>query len=370
MAGGGTLGHLYPCLAVAEELQATEPGSEITFVGARGRVDEHVLRERELPHYLIDAQPLPYGLSLKAISGLWALRRAVQQSRRIIKHLEPDVIFSTGGYVGASVGIAGRMMKVPLVLHAPDVNPDRGNRLLARWAKRVTVVSPHLESVFGEKAMHTGNPIRREVAEATREEGIDELGLDSELPTVVVVGGSQGARRLNMAVLDALPALTDDIGAQVIHLSGPLDYPRLRSEADDRHGSPERYHLIEHLPNLGLALAAADIAVTRAGSSSLAELCLHGVPMIIVPYPHAGGHQMLNARPLADDGAAVIVEDERFTGACLAELVAEILGDQQRRILMEQAALAAAAPGAAKDVADVLLKAASRAALADRNGEA
>lgn len=370
MAGGGTLGHLYPCVAVAEELEAEEPAAQVSFVGARGRVDEHILRDRDLPHDLIDARPLPYGISMKAVSGVIALVRAVRQARKIIRRLQPHAVFSTGGYVGAAVGIAARLGRVPLVLHAPDVDPDRGNRMLARRAEAITVVSPAAAQVFGAKAVITGNPIRREVADATREDGITELGLDPAAPTIVVAGGSQGARRLNTAVLEAVPALTEEIGAQVVHLSGALDYPKLCAEVRERHGSPERYHLIEHLPNMGLALAAADLAVTRAGSSSLAELCLHGVPMIIVPYPHAGGHQRLNAQPLADDGAAVIVEDDRFTGETLTGLARELLGDRRRLRAMEEAALAAATPGAAGDVADVIIQVVARAALAQQSGDA
>ena len=369
MAGGGTLGHLYPCLAVAEELEA-ETSAEVRFIGATGRVDEHVLRKRDLSHELIDARPLPYRFSPETLKGLVALWRAVRQSRQIIKRWQPHAVFSTGGYVGSSVGIAARMEGVPLVLHAADVDPDRGNRMLTRWAKAVTVVSPHAQEVFGPKAVLTGNPIRREVAEASREAGISELGLDPSLPAIVVAGGSQGARRLNMAVLEALPQLTGEIGAQIIHLSGALDYPKLLRESRERYGSPANYHLIEHLPNLGLALAAADLAITRAGSSSLAELCLHGVPMIIVPYPHAGGHQRLNAQPLAEAGAAVVIEDEQFTAARLAEAVRGILSDEARRLMMAQAAQAEATPSAASDVADVIMKVVGRSSLAEHDLEA
>lgn len=370
MAGGGTLGHLYPCLAVAEALEVVEPEAQIHFVGASGRVDEEVLSGRGLPHDLIDARPLPYRLSPATIRGLMAMLRAMRQARRVIRRVRPDVVFSTGGYVGSTVGIAARLEGVPLVLHAADVDPDRGNRLLTRWARAVTVVSPHSGDVFGAKAVLTGNPIRREVVEATREEGIRQLDLDPALPTLVVAGGSQGARRLNMAVLDSIPVLTEEIGAQIVHLSGSLDYQRLREEAHNRYGMPQRYHLIEHLPNLGLALAAADLVITRAGSSSLAELCLHGVPMIIVPYPHAGGHQRLNARPLADAGAGVIVEDEDFTAERLTALVADLLPDEERLRAMRLAALTAATPSAASDVADVILKVAARTTVADHDQEA
>lgn len=367
MTGGGTAGHLFPCVAVAEELGVADPEVEVSFIGARGRIDAELLAARGLPHDLIDARPMPYGISAAALSGAIGLLRGVRQVRRIIRRFRPDVMFSTGGYVGAAAGIAARWQGVPLVLHAADVRPDRSNRLLSRWAEVVTCVSPAAAEVFGEIAVVTGHPIRREVAEATAEEGIRALGLEPERPTLMVTGGSQGARRLNNAVIGALPQLCEEM--QIVHLSGSLDYERLRSQAEQM-GMPARYHLIEHLPNVGLALAAADLVVTRAGAASLAESCLHGVPMIVVPYPHAGGHQRLNAAPLAEEGAAVIVEDEQFTSERLMALVREILGDDARRREMADAALAAASPGAAGDVADAVLAVAEAAALAEEGSGA
>ncbi|MGC9319813.1 MAG: UDP-N-acetylglucosamine--N-acetylmuramyl-(pentapeptide) pyrophosphoryl-undecaprenol N-acetylglucosamine transferase, partial [Armatimonadota bacterium] len=312
MAGGGTAGHLFPCVAVAREVEALMPDAQVHFVGARGRVDERILAQRQLPHSLIDARPLPYRLSLDTLGGLVALARSVGQSRRIIRARQPHAIFSTGGYVGAAVGMAARIAHVPLILHASDVRPDRANRLLARWAEAITAGSPEAAEQLSRDAVVTGNPVRAEVAHATSDDAVRKLGLEPGLPTILVTGGSQGARRINTAVIDALPGLLAANDPQVVHLSGSLDYETLRQEAE-RLGSPERYHLIEHLPNPGPALSAADLAVTRAGAGSLAELCLHGVPMIVVPYPFAGGHQRLNAEPLAEAGAAVIVEDEQFT---------------------------------------------------------
>lgn len=354
MAGGGTAGHLFPCVAVAEELTAVQPDASVLFIGARGRVDEQILRERDLAHELIDAQPLPYRLSLEAVRGAVALLRSVRQSRAIIRRERPHVVFSTGGYVGASVGIAARLARVPLVLHAADALPDRGNRLLARWASAITLGFQQAAGDLRGDVIVTGNPVRREVAGARPEEGVRELGLDPARPTLLVTGGSQGARRINFAVLEALDALLEDVGAQVVHLSGSLDYETLRAETSGRDESPAAYHLIEHLPNPGPALAAADLAVTRAGAGSLAELCLHAVPMIVVPYPHAGGHQRLNAEPLAESGAAEIVPDGQFTASRLLQLVRGILGDDERRAAMADAALAAAHPGAAAHIAEVV----------------
>jgi len=368
MAGGGTAGHLFPCLAVAEELAELAPGSQMRFVGARGRIDQRILAERDLPHELIDARPVPYRPSLAAVRAAWATVRAVGQSGRIIRDFAPHVVFTTGGFVGAAVGLAARRARRALVLHVPDAQPDRGNRLVARWAAAITAVSERATAALG-KGVVTGHPIRRELAQATRSDGLSALDLDPSRPTILVTGGSQGARRLNLAVMAALPVLLDELGAQVVHLSGALDYATLRAEAE-RLGDPPAYHLHEHLANPGLALVVADLAVTRAGAGSLAEVCLHGVPMIVVPYPFAGGHQRLNAEPLAEAGAAILVPDEEFTAERLRGLVRELLGDRDQLARMAVAARGAAHPGAARAVARMVLAVAERAALAEESPEA
>lgn len=365
MAGGGTAGHLFPCLAVAEELAELAPGSEVRYVGARGRIDQRVLAERGLPHDLIDARPVPYRPSLEAVRAALATVRAVGQSGRIIRGFDPHVVFTTGGFVGAAVGLAARRAHKALVLHVPDARPDRGNRLVARWAAAITAVSERAVAALG-KGVVTGHPIRRELARATRAEGLSALGLDPDRPTILVTGGSQGARRLNLAVMAALPVLLDELGAQVVHLSGSLDHATLRAEAE-RLGNPPAYHLHEHLANPGLALAVADLAITRAGAGSLAEICLHGVPMIVVPYPFAGGHQRLNAEPLAEAGAAILVPDEEFSAERLRTLARELLGDRspsgrERLARMAAAAHAAAHPDAARAVAQTVLAVARRTA--------
>lgn len=360
MVGGGTAGHLFPCVAVAEELAELDPEVSVRYVGARGRIDAKILAERNLPHDLISARPLPYRPSLEAVRAIFALGRAVLQSRGILRRFRPHLVFTTGGYVGAAVGLAARRAGIPLILHVADSMPDRSNRLLARWARAITTSSPQVAEILGKDVVMTGHPVRRELAQAKREDGIRQLGLDPGRPTILITGGSQGARRLNLAALGALPVLLDELGAQVVHLTGALDYAMLQAESAECVGDSDRYHLIEHLPNPGPVLATADLVITRAGAGSLAEICLHGVPMIVVPYPYAGGHQRYNAAPLVERGAAVMVEDAQFTAERLAELARELLGAPERLKQMAVAAREAAHPEAARAVAQVILKAAGR----------
>ncbi len=357
LAGGGTAGHLFPCLAVAEELAERAPELQTMFVGARGRIDEKLLAERDLPHHLISARALPYRLSWAALRGFAALLRGRAESRRLLRSFRPDVVFSTGGYVGAAVVLAAKTARIPVVLHVADAQPDRSNRLLSRWATAITVASPQAARRLKRDAIVTGHPVRCEVATATREDGLRTLSLDPDRRVLLVTGGSQGARTLNLALTEALPTLLEEMGLEVIHLAGQLDYERVKQTVAERMGEVERYHLFAHLPNPGPALAAAALVVTRAGASGVAEACLHGVPMLVVPYPHAGGHQRANAAPVVEAGAAVLVEDEQFDGRRLLEVAHSVLGDPNRARRMSEASRAAAYPEAAADVARVVLDA-------------
>ncbi len=369
MVGGGTAGHLFPCLAVAEELALLAPDLQVRYIGAEGRIDAQVLAQRELPHDLIPALPLPYRMSPEAIAGFRALIRSTQISRRLIADFAPDVIFSTGGYVGAAVALAGKLSRVPIVLHVSDVLPDRANRTLSRWAAAITVTTPLAAENLKCDALMTGHPIRREVAEADRDAARAEMSVAADQPLIAVTGGSQGARTINYAVLEALPTLVGELGARVVHLCGGLDYEDLKKRLDERAAPVVGHDLIDHLPNMGPLLAAADLVITRAGAASLAESCLHGAPMIVVPYPHAGGHQRLNAEPLVDAGAAVMVDDAEFTGERLAELARELLGDRDRLATMALAARAQAHPDAARDVAEVVARVGKFAACGDAREE-
>lgn len=369
MAGGGTAGHLFPCLAVAEELALLAPDPQVRYIGAEGRIDAKVLAQRDLPHDLIPALPLPYRMSPEAIAGLRALVRSTQISRRLIADFAPNVIFSTGGYVGAAVALAGKLSRVPVVLHVSDVLPDRANRMLSRWAAAITLSTPLAAEHLKRNALMTGHPIRHEVAEADRDAARAELAIAPDQPLVAVTGGSQGARTINYAALDALPTLVDELGARVVHLCGGLDHEDLKKRLAEGPGEVGGYDLIGHLPNVGPLLAAADLVITRAGAASLAESCLHGVPMIVVPYPHAGGHQRLNAEPLVRSGAAVMVDDAEFTGERLAELARELLGDRDRLSAMAHAARAEAHPDAARDVAEVVARVGGFAACEDAHEE-
>ena len=358
MMGGGSAGHLFPSVAVAQRLQLTGD-CEVLFIGAQGRLDAKILADHNLQHELIPAAPFPYGMSLKTIPALFALWRSVGLCKGILERFRPDVVFGAGGFVSVAGVLAAARTGIPRVCHVSDAQPDRANRLLARWATRITAHYPVAAQQFGPaKTVVTGQPVRREFLETTRDQARAALGLPADAFVLTVAGGSQGARTLNYATLGALRPLLADPRVHVIHLTGALDHPDILSGASEAIGPEPRYRCMEFCERPWEVYAATDLCLTRGGAGSLAELAVMGVPMIAVPYPFAAAHQRLNAAPLADSGAAVVVENADLTADSLVATVTGLRGDPGRLARMSAAARAASHPQAAEQIAGVLRDAA------------
>jgi len=291
---------------------------------------------------------------------LYAVPAAVQRAATLLRRFQPDVVFGTGGYVVGPVGAAAVLLRRPLVLQLPDAVPGRTVRLLGRRASAVCVAFPESAArLRGARVEVTGTPLREEFAQAAAARaGGRATGV---LRRLVVIGGSQGARRLNLAVEEAIKQLLEFPGLTVHHLSGTLDHERLSAM---RSGLPDelqaRYVLEAFNPRPWNVLAGADLVLSRAGGSAVAELTALGLPMILVPYPYAGGHQRFNAEPAARAGAAVIVPDAELSGVRLLSEVARLAGERGAGSLeaMARASRSLGRPDAAERVAGIVLEAA------------
>lgn len=354
LMGGGTAGHLFPSVAVAQRLIA-DHGAEALFIGAEGRLDGPILQAHGVPHELIPARPFPYGLSLRVAPALVALWRSVRRCTAILRGFEPDVVFGAGGYVSVAGVLAATRLRVPAVCHVSDAQPDRANRFLARRATAITCHFAEAARTFpGDKTHVTGQPVRAEFLRTSRDEGRAACGIPEDAFTLLVAGGSQGARTLNYATLEALPALLEAPDLRVVHLTGALDHEDIRRLARERLGDEPRYRCLAFHDEPWLPIAAADLCLTRAGAGSLAELAVMGCPMLIVPYPHAAGHQKLNARPLVEAGAAVMVDNAELSAQWLSERVRELRADAARLRAMSEASRASARGDAAERIAGLL----------------
>ncbi|HWH94935.1 MAG TPA: undecaprenyldiphospho-muramoylpentapeptide beta-N-acetylglucosaminyltransferase [Baekduia sp.] len=347
IAAGGTAGHVVPALAVADALRA-EAGAHVVFVGGE-RAEKTLVPEAGYELRPIAVEGLSRSNPLKAARGALKAAAAMRTAQNIIRDVAPDAVMGGGGYVAGPVGAAAAVGRIPLVLTEADSHLGITNRLLARWARRVCLAFP-LAGRGGAKYLVTGRPVPPPVTD--REAARARFGLGVTDTCVLVFGGSLGARSINEAAIDALRGAP----FRVLHACGVRDYAALRGRLGDP--PPANYDLREYITPFGDALAAADVAVARAGGS-IFEVAAHGLPVILVPYPHAAAdHQTSNARWMADAGAAVVVPDGELTSQRLDAEVGALLGDPGRLAAMAQASRALARPDAARDIAREVLAAA------------
>jgi UDP-N-acetylglucosamine--N-acetylmuramyl-(pentapeptide) pyrophosphoryl-undecaprenol N-acetylglucosamine transferase len=351
LAGGGTGGHVYPALAVGRELEKER--AEVLFIGVRGRLDEQIVEREGLPFEAVTAAPLRVGLSIAALRGIFSLLAGTIQSLGILARLQPDAVFATGGYASVPVGLAARLRRSPLVVYLPDVTPGWAVRLLARLATRIATTSERsLPDLPTSKTTVTGYPVRDAFWSTTREGARSRLGLPAEANVLLVTGASQGAQRINDAVLGQLDALLD--AAYVLHLTGANGEASAHARRDQLSSEArERYHVFGYLDDMPAAMAAADLAVMRAGASVLGELPAAGLPAVLVPGEYEGGHnQWPNARYLEGEQAAVTLANDELDR--LSALTSELLADQPRLTLMRESLQRLARPDATQRIASIV----------------
>jgi UDP-N-acetylglucosamine--N-acetylmuramyl-(pentapeptide) pyrophosphoryl-undecaprenol N-acetylglucosamine transferase len=348
IAAGGTAGHVVPALAVADALRA-EADARVVFVGGE-RAEKTLVPEAGYELRPIAVEGLSRTNPLKAARGLVKAATAMRAAQKILRDVRPDVVMGGGGYVAGPVGAAAATGRIPLVLTEADSHLGLTNRLLARSARRVCLAFP-LEGRTDPKYLVTGRPVPPPVTD--RDAARARFGLGVTDTCVLVFGGSLGARSINEASVDAFR----DAPFRVLHACGVRDYEALRQ----RLGSPPPagYDLREYITPFGDALAAADLTVARAGGS-IFEVAAHGLPAILVPYPHAAAdHQSANAQWMVDAGAAVVVPDGELTAQRLDEEVGALLRDSGRLAAMAEASRRLARPDAARDIAREVLEAAA-----------
>ncbi len=346
LAGGGTGGHVYPALAVAERLRAGGDVDLVYYGTARG-LERDLVEGAGIPFRALPAAQVRVRNPWLMARGLLRLWQGTREASRFLREDRPAAVFATGGYAAAPIGRAAKRAGVPLVVFLPDAHPGWAVKFLARYATTIAcAVDAALAALPAGRAVVTGYPLRGQFATATREDGRRAFALDAALPTVLVTGGSQGARAINQAVAQALPRWLAE--AQVIHVSGRAHVSDLAAQRDEL---PEdirsRYHLYDYTEDMAAAMAASDLAVMRAGASTLGELSVTGLPAVVVPGSYSD--QARNAAYLAERGAAVHLPEARL--ADLGDVVLDLLRDAPRRQAMAECMRALARPDAAERLA-------------------
>jgi UDP-N-acetylglucosamine--N-acetylmuramyl-(pentapeptide) pyrophosphoryl-undecaprenol N-acetylglucosamine transferase len=352
LAGGGTAGHTSPLLATADALRRLEPDCDITCLGTPRGLETRVVPEAGYPLELVPPVPLPRKVGTDLVKVPARLRAAVRETRAVLDRVRPDVVVGYGGYVSVPAYLAARRARLPIVVHEQNALPGLGNRLGARVASRVAVSFPDTRL---PKAEYVGLPIRRMISlldrDALRAEAREFFGLDPDRPTLVVTGGSQGARRLNESVAAAAESLAE-AGVQVLHVVGP------QGSATPRPTSVP-YVVEPYVDRMDYALAAADLMICRAGANSVTEAAAVGVPAIFVPLPIGNGEQELNARPVVDAGGALLVANDDFTPEWVTATVPGLATDPVRLAAMSAAASGLIPRDADEKLARIVLEAGS-----------
>ncbi len=356
LTGGGTGGHLFPALAIGRALRARWPQGGILFLGSAGGPEREAVASEGWDFAALTVRGVKGRGPVRAAAGLALVVRGAWQARRALRQFRPDVAVGTGAYVSAPVLLAARMLGVPVVLHEQNAYPGLANRLLARWTRPAAVAlgMPAAASFFGRMRVEvTGNPVRQEVLGRDRAAARAALGIAPESIVSLIFGGSQGAHRINLSALEALPLLAAERERlHLIHATGERDADTVR----EGYGTLGfRATVATFISDMGAAYAAADFAICRAGASTLAELAAVGLPALLVPYPFAANdHQRKNAEAVVRAGAASLVLDRDLTGEAMAAFIRQAVRAPEALREMGRRARTLAAPDAADRVASLV----------------
>lgn len=368
VSGGGTGGHIYPALAVAQGVQKHWPEAEVEYVGTADGMEGTIVPPMGIPFRPIVAAGWQ-GRKVRALGkSLWLTFRGLLQARKILRKSRPDLVVVTGGYVSVPLALAAAMRKVPFLIHEQNALPGLSNRLIAPWAAKIMLTYDEARNFFPKRirgrCISTGLPVRREIGQVPREVAIENLGLSKEKKTILGVGGSGGAKSINDAMVYLAETWRNHPDVQMIHVCGKRDFQRVLKKCREKGLSTEgqgNYQLHPYMDHMEVPLAAADLCISRAGAAFMAEMTVCGIPGILIPYPYASGdHQRFNAESLVKKGAAIMIDDRDLTGEVLLEKVTPILAQDSLRQKMVVASLQEAKPQALtsimKEVGKALLR--------------
>lgn len=366
VSGGGTGGHIYPAITIIRTLQKKIDNLEVLYVGTSAGLEADIVPREGIDFKVIELESFKRSLSLdnffragKAIARVWS-------ARNVVKEFKPDVVIGTGGYVCGPILMAAALMGIPALVQEQNVFPGITNRILSKFVSRVATGSPDAVKYFpAGKTVFTGNPIRSEVMEAERNDGYREFNLDPNKMTVLVSGGSRGARSINIAMTDVHKRYADRQDVQIIHVTGKNEYEDTLKRVAEAGVDLEKYDHLQirpYLYNMPQAMAIADVAVFRAGATGLAELTARGIPSILIPYPYAAeNHQEYNARAVESaDAAKVILNKDLADSTILPDTLDEMLANPRRLRKMAAASKLLGRPQAADDIAAMIIELADK----------
>lgn len=355
IAGGGTGGHVFPALAVARGLRKKLPGAKVTFVGTVRGIESKIIPREGYDLRFIRSEGLVGKSLLKTTLALLKIPLSIMDSFEILKDIRPELVIGVGGYSSGSVLLCAKLMGIPTIIHEQNTVPGFANRILGKFVDTVAVTYHESIKYFPqEKVFLTGNPVREEVLNGDREKGYKAFSLDRDLFTIFVFGGSLGARHINETVGEALTYLEPlKEKIQFLHQTGEKDFNAMKELYSSKgfKGSviPFAYQMAD-------AYAVADLVISRAGATTLAELTACGKAAILVPFPYsAGNHQEINARKLWDMGAAQLLLDKDLDGKKLFDMIKSLIEDPDALSEMERISMSLGNRGATAKVIELIM---------------
>lgn len=360
LTGGGTGGHIYPALAIANYLKERFQTLELLYVGTKEGLESSIVPQSGIAFKTIDVCGLPRKVSPAFFkAGLRAVKGSTE-AIGVVSKFKPDIVVGTGGYVCGPVVLAAKMLGKPAMIHEQNAFPGLTNRILAKLVDKVMVNFSDAEVYFDkpQKIAVTGLPVRQEIVKTTKEEGLAYLGLENNKTTLLISGGSRGARSINRTMAACYPQLLKHENLQIIHLTGKDGYKETMEAIKKVGIDLEKYNRIivkPYLNEMEYALNAADFCIGRAGATYLAELTACGLPSILIPYPFASeNHQEFNAKALVDKNAAIMILDKELNKECLIEAINRLELDESYRNEMARNAKDAGDAQAIKKIAALI----------------
>jgi UDP-N-acetylglucosamine--N-acetylmuramyl-(pentapeptide) pyrophosphoryl-undecaprenol N-acetylglucosamine transferase len=348
IAGGGTGGHVIPALAIAHQLKK-QFAAEVLFIGTARGIETRLVPQAGFPLEMIQVGALKNVSLMTRAKTMFDLPRAIAASSRLLTNFDPEVVIGVGGYASGPAMVAAIRRRLPTLAFEPNVVPGFANRMIARW---VSAAAVHFEETcrYFPRCKVTGVPVRAAFFNIAANGISTEVG---RTPTLLVFGGSQGARAINQAMIESLAGLRAKVpGIHIIHQTGQRDYDRVLAAYEQSGISGEVHKFIDDMPG---TFGRADLLVCRSGASTVAEIAAAGKPAIFVPFPAAADdHQNVNARALERVGAAVVVEESNLGAAYLVDTIAALIGDTGRLLSMSAAAKSLAHPKAVEEIAEMV----------------
>ncbi|WP_367370927.1 undecaprenyldiphospho-muramoylpentapeptide beta-N-acetylglucosaminyltransferase [Pediococcus parvulus] len=354
ISGGGTGGHIYPALALIEALKKREPNSEILYVGTEKGLESKIVPAQGIAFKTIKIQGFKRSLSLENFKTIGLFLKSVGDAHKMIKEFRPDVVVGTGGYVSGAVVFAASLQRIPTVIHEQNSVVGVTNKFLSHFVTKIGISFEDSRSQFPiKKVVFTGNPRATQVALMQPNDALSEYGLRSNLPTLLIFGGSRGAERINSATVEALPQLKQK-DYQVLFVTGQVHYQKIMAaiKPSDLGSNVVVRPYISKMPEL---LPNFEAILGRAGATSIAEITALGIPSILVPSPYVtNDHQTKNARSLVKKGAAELLPEVHLDADSLVKATDELMTDENKRKKMGEAAKKMGRPRAAEDLLNVL----------------